>query len=409
MDYSKAIDWLYATQRFGIRQGLAVTRELVVALDALPMEGQTIFLITGTNGKGSTSALIDSLCRAHGLSSGLFTSPHLIFYCERIAVNGKLIPEEIVACWLTEIRNLVSSWERHPTFFEITTALGLRYFKQQRVDSIVLEVGMGGRLDTTNIVDATVAVLTPISIDHTKWLGDTPEKIAFEKAGIIKPKTKGVVSAPQLPGVLAVLQAKANECGAPFHLVEHSVEEFEVNLVGSHQKSNAAVAVAALESAGLELSRAEIARGLGQVQLSGRFQILEGGRFILDGAHNPAAMRRLVATWREVYGSEKAVVVCGFLRDKDYLSLCDALREVAVHFAPVTVKNPRSLPGEELAEVLQNQFPGKVSRCHELPVLLEQLKRERKEKILIAGSCFLVGEALAILQGRENDVRVSAQ
>src|SRR2546427_591572 len=209
MTYKEALSWLYSLQRFGIKLGLENIRRLLAALSrsggfqaavgdleiALPWK---VIHIAGTNGKGSVCAMIDSICRAHGYRTGLFTSPHLVTFRERIRVNGEMISEHGVADGLTTIRNLVADWDPHPTFFEVTTALAVKYFFEANIDVAILETGIGGRLDATNAIQSDVSVITQIGFDHEELLGTTLAEIAGEKAGIIKPGIP-VVSAQQRP------------------------------------------------------------------------------------------------------------------------------------------------------------------------------------------------------------------
>ncbi|MFL6593993.1 MAG: bifunctional folylpolyglutamate synthase/dihydrofolate synthase, partial [Chthoniobacterales bacterium] len=183
MNYREALAWLYGTQLFGIKLGLDSIRSLIAELD-VPAPEQRIIHVAGTNGKGSVCAMIDSILRAAGYCSGLFTSPHLVTFRERIQVNGEMISQDEVAAGLTTIRELIRDWDPHPTFFEIVTALALQHFKRSACEIIVLETGMGGRLDATNVVTPVVSVITRIDYDHQKWLGETLTKIASEKAGI---------------------------------------------------------------------------------------------------------------------------------------------------------------------------------------------------------------------------------
>jgi dihydrofolate synthase/folylpolyglutamate synthase len=207
--YREALDWLYGTQRFGIKLGLENVERLLRELK-VPGSNQRIIHVAGTNGKGSVCAMIDSICRVGGYRTGLFTSPHLVTYRERIRVNGQMIGTDEVASGLTTIRDLIKSWDPHPTFFEITTALALVHFKDAACDLLVMETGLGGRLDATNALTPVVSVVTPIGFDHEKWLGHTLEAIAGEKAGIIKAQVP-VVSAPQEPAAENVIRARAAE------------------------------------------------------------------------------------------------------------------------------------------------------------------------------------------------------
>ncbi|PYL46659.1 MAG: bifunctional folylpolyglutamate synthase/dihydrofolate synthase, partial [Verrucomicrobia bacterium] len=218
-NYKEALAWLYGLQRFGIKLGLENIRRLIdelsrrgdlqIALDSWKANAPwKVIHVAGTNGKGSVCAMIDSICRAHGYRTGLFISPHLVTFRERIRVNAEMISEEAVADGLTMIRGLCADWDPHPTFFEVTTALALKHFRDAKIGIAILETGLGGRLDATNAVQSDVSVITPIGLDHEKWLGHTLAEIAGEKAGIIKPRVP-VVSAPQQPQAEEVIRARA--------------------------------------------------------------------------------------------------------------------------------------------------------------------------------------------------------
>ncbi|HEY8650983.1 MAG TPA: folylpolyglutamate synthase/dihydrofolate synthase family protein, partial [Chthoniobacterales bacterium] len=298
MNYREALAWLYGTQRFGIKLGLENIRRLLAALD-LPARDQQFIHVAGTNGKGSVCAMIDAICRAAGYRTGLFTSPHLITFRERIRVNGEMISEDGVAEGLSFICNFVAGWKTHPTFFEITTALALRYFRQQRAEIVVLETGIGGRLDATNAVQPIVSVITPIALDHQKWLGDTLAEIAGEKAGIIK-RGVPVVSARQLAVAEKILRVRATELGSSIQFVDQ-VYDGELSLKGAYQKQNAALAIAAFRTAKFDINESAIASGLQSVHWPARFQSWDE-RTIIDGAHNPSGAKILAQTWRDVFG-----------------------------------------------------------------------------------------------------------
>ena len=185
MDYEEAINWLYGRQQLGIKLGLDNIKKLITEIPK-PVDELPIIHVAGTNGKGSTCAFIDSILRHCGKKTGLFTSPHLISFCERIRINGIQISEKEISKRISQIKVLVEGWDEEPTFFEITTALALEYFVDEKVDVAILEVGLGGRLDSTNIVNPKVCVITPVSLDHQHILGETISEIAKEKAGIIK-------------------------------------------------------------------------------------------------------------------------------------------------------------------------------------------------------------------------------
>jgi len=222
MTYSESIDWLYSTQMFGIKLGLDGPKKLLAQYEAFPPTETKVIQIAGTNGKGSTAALLDSLIRSSGETCGLFTSPHLVDYRERVRVNGQMISEDRCAQHLTQLKELVTDWNHHPTFFELTLALALRHFIDQKARYIILETGMGGRLDATTAVPSDLSLITPIGLDHTQWLGDTLSEIAAEKAGIIREQIP-VISSPQEPSAQQILTQTAEEKNAPLQFIkEHT-------------------------------------------------------------------------------------------------------------------------------------------------------------------------------------------
>jgi dihydrofolate synthase/folylpolyglutamate synthase len=366
--------------------------------------GPVIFHVAGTNGKGSVCAMLDAICREAGLHTALFTSPHLVTFRERIRLDGAMISESEVADGLTRIRQIVESWETHPTFFELATALALDWFQKHGAQVIVLETGLGGRLDATNALTPAVAVLTSLSLDHRQYLGDTLEEIAAEKAGILKPGIPAV-STPQPEAAARVIEETARRVGTPLAWAAQPVT-LEVALPGSHQKLNAALAVAALEAARLPLPAGAIERGLKHVVWPGRFQQierLEGGTLVLDGAHNEAAAARLVQTWRERYGDERPVILLGVLRDKEVAAICRELAPLAAEFIIPPVHSVRSCLVADLARTVREAAP--ATPCREVASaaqglhLAETLAQTTNRRVLITGSLFLVGEILALLDG----------
>jgi len=230
VNYPGALAWLYGLQRFGIKLGLANIQRLIAVLRVDPGRARVIH-VAGTNGKGSVCAMIDSILRAQKYRTGLFTSPHLVTFRERIRVTGEMISKDAVANGLTTIRDLVRSWSPHPTFFEIATALALKHFSSTTIEVAILETGLGGRLDATNAVQSDVSVITSIAFDHQQWLGQSLREIATEKAGIIKPKIP-VVSAPQAPDAEKVIRTRAAECEAPLQFVNDSYQKTSLGLSG---------------------------------------------------------------------------------------------------------------------------------------------------------------------------------
>jgi dihydrofolate synthase/folylpolyglutamate synthase len=414
--YPEALAWLYGTQRFGIKLGLENVQRLLRELN-LPGEGQRIIHVAGTNGKGSVCAMIDSICRAAGYRTGLFTSPHLVTYRERIRVNGEMIGTNDVAAGLAAIRELIKSWDPHPTFFEITTALALAHFRRHGCQLIVLETGLGGRLDATNALTPIVSVLTPIAFDHEKWLGNTLESIAGEKAGIIKAKVP-VVSAPQLPAAEKVIRARAAECDAPLEFVaavcDRRTEKdstvidrrYSVRLSGNHQQQNAALAIAALRAGKVDVSDEAIARGLANVDWPARFQRWDD-RIVIDGAHNPAGAKVLASTWRETFADERATIVLAVLREKNISEICRALAPIAARFLLPQIRAERALPPGELATQLSTLGLPYAIKASFVEALASA--RAHPERILITGSLHFAGEALAVLSGDPDSLEACSQ
>jgi dihydrofolate synthase / folylpolyglutamate synthase len=409
LNYKQALAWLYRLQRFGIKLGLENIQRLLNELSrsggfqaavgdlevALPWK---VIHVAGTNGKGSVCAMIDSICRAQGYRTGLFISPHLITFRERIRVNGETISEAAVADGLTMIRDLIADWDPHPTFFEVTTALALKHFGDAKINIAILETGLGGRLDATNAVQSDVSVITPIGLDHEEWLGNTLAQIAGEKAGIIKPGVP-VVSAPQRPEAEQVIRARATECGSPVQFANETYHASPVVLRGEYQKQNAAVAIAAVQAANIQLGEKAIVRGLAAIEWPARFQKWDE-RTIIDGAHNPGAARILAQTWREVFGNQKATLVLAVLFDKDLRGICEALAPIAESVLLPKIRSERGTGSEKLSKVLSEITP--PLPCSITPTVGDalMLARAKPNPILITGSLHFAGEVLAHLRGK---------
>jgi len=418
LTYKQALAWLYGLQRFGIKLGLENIRRLLdeccsgvcvkrLALTAAGAFTFKIIHVAGTNGKGSVCAIIDSICRAQGYRTGLFISPHLVTFRERIRVTGEMISEGAAADGLTMIRNLTADWDPHPTFFEVTTALALKHFGEAKIDVAVLETGLGGRLDATNAVQSDVSVITPIGLDHEKWLGRTLAQIAAEKAGIIKPGVP-VVFAPQRPQAEQVIRARAAECGSPVQFVGETYHSSPVALRGEYQKQNAAVAIAAIYAANMQVGEKAIVRGLAAVEWPARFQKWDE-RTIIDGAHNPGAARILAQTWREVFGDQKATLVLAVLSDKDLRGICEALAPVAESVLLPKILSERASAPEELAKmfsIITPPLPHSIT-----PTIADalMLARAQPNPILITGSLHFAGEVLAHLHGEPASFEECAQ
>lgn len=406
MNYRDALAWLYSTQRFGIKLGLKNARRLFAALDVAIIPGRVVH-VAGTNGKGSVCAMAAAICDAAGYRTGLYTSPHLITFRERIRIGRDLIDEASVARELGSIRELVADWSPHPTFFEITTALALQHFKERECEVVVLETGMGGRLDATNVITPAVSVITPIDLDHQAWLGDTIEKIAGEKAGIIKPRVP-VVSSPQRADAAEVLRARAAECDSPIEFVPPPKTPLRVALAGAHQQINAAVALAALGAARIDVHGDAVERGLQAVEWPARFQRFSES-IIIDGAHNPAGARALVSAWTDAFGETRAVVIAGMLGDKDATEFWREVTSIASRILLPRFTSQRAVPPDRLRETIANIAPPfPIRECSSIAEALE-LARAESAPTLITGSLHFAGEVLAVLRGESGDFEVCAQ
>ena len=399
MNYRDALAWLYGTQPFGIKLGLDNTLRLLAAAGD-PHERLKFIHVAGTNGKGSVCAMIDSVLREGGVHSGLFTSPHLVDFRERIRVDGVEIPEEAAAEGLTLLRDTSCAWGHQPTFFEITAALAAWWFDRAGVEIVVWETGMGGRLDATNVVTPMVSVITPIGLDHQKWLGHSISEIAGEKAGIIKSRVP-VVSAPQDEEALAVIANKAKEQGAALIVVTDPCVG-PVGLPGVHQQWNAAVALAALDAANLVPDQSARERGLAAVRWPARFQRV-GENLMIDGAHNVPAAEALIAAWREAFGERKARLVFGALRDKNPAELLSILRAIADEIILVPVNSDRAASTEELRAAAESCGFSDIREGR----LADAVRTGNSQPTIVTGSLFLAGEALALLGGAPRPARSS--
>lgn len=387
MTWHDGLAWIYSTRETNIKFGLEKTHRLLDALGR-PEKNLRFLHVAGTNGKGSVCAMLDAILRRSGYRVGLFTSPHLMDFRERIRVDGEMISESDAVAGLSRIKWTVEEWENGPTFFEIATVLALDYFAAQGCDFVVLETGMGGRLDSTNAVTPLVSVVTPIAMDHMSWLGDTLPKIAGEKAGIIKSGVP-VVSSPQAPEAASVLAAKALDVGSVLEFVSEPWLG-SVALAGLHQRWNAALAVAAVKAAGIACTEETISDALASVSWPARFQFLSE-RFVLDGAHNLHSARALVETWRGVFQDERATVVFGALQDKEYEGMLEVLADIASDFVFVPVRNDRSASLESFSGFERAPF----TLVEDLRTALD-LAFSGSRPVLVTGSLYLAGEVLEL-------------
>jgi dihydrofolate synthase / folylpolyglutamate synthase len=414
LTYLETIDFLCGIRLFGQKLGLETMRQLLRLMDN-PQDSLRFIHIAGTNGKGSVAAMASAALTEAGYRTGLYTSPHLVSFCERFQINDEPISEPDVVRLVEQVRPLLDKVTAHPefrqpTFFEAVTAIALQYFREQRADVVVWETGLGGRLDATNVVTPIVSVITNIAFDHMQYLGETLEQIAGEKCGIIKPGVP-VVTAATDPETLGVIRGEAELSRCLVTVVEQDAPlgEYPTPLLGRHQIVNCATAVAALRASGLEISETAFRHGLARTRWPGRFQVIAGEpTVVLDGAHNAAAAERLVDALREHFGGRKLTFIFGVLRDKNYDEMCRILAPLAERIFCVRVNSERSSDPEQLAALCRVANPRVDARV--FPKLIEAYaaaKSEDADVIVITGSLFLVGEALGRLGFRVGQPMVS--
>jgi dihydrofolate synthase / folylpolyglutamate synthase len=406
MTYEQAIQFLYELRWFGTKLGLENTHRLA-ALAGDPHTKLRFIHAAGTNGKGSTCAMLESIYRISGLRVGLFTSPHLVSFSERIQVNRQPIPEEDVVRLVEQMRELLRGFEpeHHPTFFEVVVVMALVYFVEQQCDLVVWETGLGGRLDSTNIVTPLASIITNIQFDHEKWLGHTLASIAREKAGIIKPGTP-VISGVRKPEPRAVIAETAAANGSLLvEITDQDVDAIRavpLPLIGEHQKRNAALAVAAVRTLRnvLPVDELTIATGLSRVSWPGRLQLVRtpsGAEILLDAAHNPAGAQTLADALADNFKGASVCLAMGILQDKDWEKMCRILAPLAGRIILVPVHAERTAEPHELAAACRRANPDvSVTECSSLA---EALQTHRPgELFTIAGSLYLVGEAMELLK-----------
>lgn len=371
--------------------------------------------VAGTNGKGSTCAMIEAALRRAGFRTGLYISPHLVEPTERIQINGVPITTTQFAQAFEQVHQLAlemveeGAIDAHPTYFETVTAMGFLVFAEQAVDWAVVEVGLGGRLDATNVVVPQLTVITPVDFDHEQWLGNSLWAIAGEKAGILKPGVTGVI-APQHPEAMARIRQVAEAVGAPLIAVDlddaQAIQidergcQFHWNgqpvrcpLAGEHQLVNALTAVVALAQLGVAPGGIDTAKWPGRLEPFG-----DRPRIILDGAHNPAGVRALARHIQTFYRTRKVWLVYGSMRDKSVEEVAEILSGVAAEVILTQVALPRALR----AEVLAPLFDGpRVRTAPDVAAALELVNQEAApdDVVFVTGSLFLVGEARKLLQG----------
>ena len=410
MTYREAIDYIENYTWSTTRLGLDRTKELLARLGD-PQKQLKFVHVAGSNGKGSTCAMLASVLRESGYKTGLYTSPHVLCFEERLQINGRYILPDDLAAYTERVRVEADAMEDHPSQFELVTGIAMLYFAEQQCDIVVLEVGLGGALDSTNAIDAPeVAVITNIGLEHTEYLGNTLEEIAMNKGGIIKPGCDTVCynSAPEVVSVIRQLCAVWN---SNFRLVDFgsvtplahdlSGETFEWNgltlnvpLLGDYQLHNAATAltvVTALRDRGWTISDEAVADGMQKTRWPARFEVL--GReplFLLDGGHNPQCAEVVAENLTKYLGDEKLVILTGVLSDKDYKAMMQSVLPHAKEFLCVTPDSPRALSAQDLSDYLRSLGCSAVP-YEDIPTAVHAAL-QTGEDVLAFGSLYMAGD-----------------
>lgn len=419
MTIDEALQFIHCTDWKGSILGLERMRLLMKLLQN-PQDHLHFVHVAGTNGKGSTAAMIASILTEAGYRTGLYTSPHLMRVNERIKINDADITDEALCASAERVKAAADTMQDAPTEFEILTAIAFYYFYTENCDIVVLEVGLGGRLDATNIIQAPeVAVITNIGLEHTDILGDTLEKIAVEKAGIIKNGSM-VISYQQKPEVEKVLQRMALERGADFHQVSFSElrkgpeslegqyfswenwENLFLPLLGNHQAKNAAVALEAvnrLRARGFAIPDESVREGIRKVRWPGRMQILcHRPLVIADGAHNPQCIEIMLQSLKTLLPGKRYTFLIGVLAEKDYESMISMIFPLAETFICLTPDSPRALDAEKLAAWIREKG-GKAVACHSAEEgISASLAFSEETPIVCCGSLYLLGSVLNVFE-----------
>lgn len=482
-NYNDTVDYLYGLRRHGIKLGLENPRKLMRILGE-PQKSFRSIHIAGTNGKGSTAAIIASVLKENGLKTGIYTSPHLVSFTERIRVNNKEIAEHEVVELTDEIRNIIQDtpslitlphqWSKtrrgeggqgragselqyaegesnsvlNPTFFEFVTAMAFLYFKRKKVDWAVVETGMGGRLDATNVLLPEVSVITNIDLDHNEYLGKTRFNIAFEKAGIIKP-LRPVVTGTSHPEALRILKNTAKDHGSELHIYDkdfkgslifmddkHIIFDYagaalsethtnkyreyknlSLSATGRHQIYNASLAIRVieiLEQRGIRVSDRAVINGLSNINFEGRFEIISHAPLIIiDSAHNPAASRVLADTVKELFPAKNIILMAGIMKDKDIKGILEPLIQISDTAILTKPKGSRAAPPKKLEDHIKtlnascnSQFmPKSIITTDSVAEALDIAKtfRYKDSVVLVTGSFYTTGEVKELL-GRSTGV-----
>jgi len=423
MTYTAAVSYLYSLQKHGIKLGLDTMTALVGRL-GMPQSRYRSLHIAGTNGKGSTAILAAAMFQAGGYRVGLYTSPHLVEFGERIRVNGRMISESDIAR-LTKLLKGISEPDLSPTFFEFTTAMALQYFAESQVELAVLEVGLGGRFDATNVVSPLVCAITTIALDHQQYLGSTLESVAFEKAGIIKPNVPVILG--RLPDeardtierIAVERDASVFRLGRDFQVEGETPARFKYSgfgvryddlscsLLGTHQLQNCACALSLLETSRRDrfaVGEPAIREGLREVQWEGRLEVVARDPLtVLDGAHNPAAAHALadyLRTFRLSNPMSRVILVLAMMRDKDHRGFVESFKGLVDEIVVTQADLKRSATADELLPLVVETWPRARANTRVSGALGAARHLARPQDLIcVTGSLMLVGEVKASLRG----------
>lgn len=417
MTANEAISYIHSVSWKGSKPGLSRTRELLRRMGD-PQEKLRFIHIVGTNGKGSTAAMLASVLQKAGYKTGLYTSPYIFRFHERMQIDGQEISDAELARCTEFVKPHAEAMADVPTEFELVTAIAMAFFEQNGAEIVVLEAGMGGELDSTNIIPAPeAAVITNIGLDHTEYLGDTLEAIAATKAGIIKPGCSCILY-PCEPTVEAVVREKCEKENVPLHVVDRKIVRFlkgdfegqtfdfgnfkglKVSLLGQHQLQNAAAALTTLEvlrEKGWNISDSAIREGMAETKWPGRFQVLSREPlFIVDGGHNPQCMAALTKNIEDYLAGKDLTILTGVMADKDQSAMYPPLLPYAKRFVTVTPDNPRAQDAEKLAEYLRG-LGAEATACGTVfdgvRAAVEKAKMHNGA-VLACGSLYMVGEVV---------------
>lgn len=429
MNYNEALKYISDTYKFGSKLGLENIKKLTELLGN-PQDKYKIIHIAGTNGKGSTSNMTHDVLMANGYKVGLFISPYLEEFTERIQINKEHIDKDslgrITALVKEKVDIMVKEGFNHPTEFEIVTAIGFKYFEEQNIDFLVLEVGLGGRFDATNAISKSlISVITSISYDHTEYLGDTLEKIAYEKAGIIK-ENNDVVIYPQEKNIVDVVREQAKLKNSKVHLTDKDdihlistdidgqilsysnksvfdLENFKINLLGEHQIYNCLTVLKVLEvlkEKGYNITEESIRQGLLSCKFAGRFEIIQKNPIIiLDGGHNINGVEYFSKAVKRYFPDKKIILFYGMLKDKHPEMIIDYLTDISKKIYTLTPNNPRAINAEDLAKLIKEKNSSvKVEALDSYEKILPIVKNAGKDEcIACVGSLYLIGDIRTLL------------